>query len=86
MGDLLLCYRLSAHVGYTGRFVVGRGRRLSDGCGLHTCEVCGVPSLALGVGAFSGRVFALVILTSLKYCECLLVSSLIGELTEVPAF
>ena len=36
--------------------------------------------------AFSGRVFALVILTSLKYCECLLVSSLIGELTEVPAF
>ena len=30
------CYLLRAHVGYTGRFVVGRGRRWSDGCGLHT--------------------------------------------------
>ena len=26
-------------VGYTGRFVVGRGRRWSDGCGLRTYEV-----------------------------------------------
>ena len=31
-----------------------RGRRWSVGCGLHTYEVCGIPSsLALGVGAFS---------------------------------
>eukprot|EP00964_Phaeocystis_antarctica_P054054 scaffold31763_cov63-Phaeocystis_antarctica.AAC.2 len=28
------CYRLRAHVGYTGRSVVGRGRRWTDGCGL----------------------------------------------------
>ena len=31
--------RLRAYVGYTGRFVVGRGRGWSDGCGLHTYEV-----------------------------------------------
>ena len=44
--------RLRAYVCYTGRFVVGRGRECSDGCGLHSFEVCGLPSsLALGVGA-----------------------------------
>ena len=29
------CYRLRAHAGCTGRFVVGRGRGWSNGCGLH---------------------------------------------------
>ena len=28
--------RLRAYVCYTGRFVVGRGRECSDGCGLHS--------------------------------------------------
>ena len=31
--------RLRAYVCYTGRFVVGRGRGCSDGCGLHSFEV-----------------------------------------------
>ena len=43
MRDLFLLVITCAHVtckavGYTGRFVVGRGRRWSLGCGLHTYE------------------------------------------------
>eukprot|EP00964_Phaeocystis_antarctica_P011226 scaffold6179_cov50-Phaeocystis_antarctica.AAC.2 len=58
MGDLFSLGTLRAHVGYTGRFVVGRGHWWSLGCGLQPMKFCGIPipsSLALGVGALSGR-------------------------------
>ena len=42
MGDGIELFSLVSHyvrdVGYTGRFVVGRGRRWSVGCGLHAYD------------------------------------------------
>ena len=39
MGDLFSLDITRAYLGYTCRFVVGRGRWWSLGCGLHTNEV-----------------------------------------------
>ena len=62
-GDLFLLSITRAHGGYTGRFVVGRGRWWSNGCGLHTYEVlwnteskCGSAGRAAGCAIGQGGV------------------------------